>query len=135
MTGAPRDAAQAAAGTAHLSIGQCASLACLWEVSAPKPGNVHRGADFDDGRAVFGDQLVATVQVIAAFEEDAGFSAGSERYFQAAALTLVVGQRHRVGGGGAGALVEDEAGAANTPWPPLFRGGTRLRRLNRSSLP
>ena len=31
-----------------LSIGQCASLACLLEVTAPKPGNVHRGADFED---------------------------------------------------------------------------------------
>lgn len=32
----------------RLSIGQCAALACLLEVTAPKPGNVHRGADFDD---------------------------------------------------------------------------------------
>jgi triphosphoribosyl-dephospho-CoA synthase len=31
-----------------LSIGQCATLACLLEVNAPKPGNVHRSADFDD---------------------------------------------------------------------------------------
>jgi len=31
-----------------LSIGQCASLACLLEATAPKPGNVHRGADFAD---------------------------------------------------------------------------------------
>ncbi|MBC8876649.1 MAG: triphosphoribosyl-dephospho-CoA synthase [Planctomycetes bacterium] len=30
------------------SVGQCATLACLLEVTAPKPGNVHRGADFDD---------------------------------------------------------------------------------------
>ncbi len=30
------------------STGQCATLACLWEVAAPKPGNVHRGADFDN---------------------------------------------------------------------------------------
>ena len=30
------------------SIGQCATLACLLEVNAPKPGNVHRGADFED---------------------------------------------------------------------------------------
>ena len=30
------------------SIGQCATLACLLEVAAPKPGNVHRGADFED---------------------------------------------------------------------------------------
>lgn len=29
-------------------IAQAATLACLWEVTAPKPGNVHRGADFDD---------------------------------------------------------------------------------------
>lgn len=32
----------------QLSIAECISLACLWEVSAIKPGNVHRGADFPD---------------------------------------------------------------------------------------
>jgi len=32
----------------HFSAGRLASLACLLEVCAPKPGNVHRGADFDD---------------------------------------------------------------------------------------
>ena len=31
-----------------LSRGQMATLAILMETSAPKPGNVHRGADFDD---------------------------------------------------------------------------------------
>lgn len=31
-----------------LSIGQCATLACLLEVTVPKPGNVHRGVDFED---------------------------------------------------------------------------------------
>ena len=31
-----------------LSPGRIASLACLLEVAAPKPGNVHRGADFED---------------------------------------------------------------------------------------
>lgn len=31
-----------------LSVGQCATLACLWEATAAKPGNVHRGADFED---------------------------------------------------------------------------------------
>ncbi len=31
-----------------LTIGQCASLAVLMEVTAPKPGNVHRGADFEN---------------------------------------------------------------------------------------
>ncbi len=29
-------------------IGQCVSLACLFEATIPKPGNVHRGADFED---------------------------------------------------------------------------------------
>jgi triphosphoribosyl-dephospho-CoA synthase len=29
-------------------IGQCATLACFLEATAPKPGNVYRGADFDD---------------------------------------------------------------------------------------
>ena len=33
---------------AALSIGQCAELACLLEATAPKVGNVHRGADFED---------------------------------------------------------------------------------------
>jgi triphosphoribosyl-dephospho-CoA synthase len=31
-----------------LSIGQCATFACMLEATAPKPGNVHRGADFED---------------------------------------------------------------------------------------
>jgi triphosphoribosyl-dephospho-CoA synthase len=31
-----------------LSIGQCATFACVLEATAPKPGNVHRGADFVD---------------------------------------------------------------------------------------
>src|SRR5437868_13826738 len=31
-----------------LSIGLCAQLACVLEVTARKPGNVHRFADFDD---------------------------------------------------------------------------------------
>lgn len=32
----------------EFSIGRIASLACLLEVCASKPGNVHRGADFED---------------------------------------------------------------------------------------
>jgi triphosphoribosyl-dephospho-CoA synthase len=31
-----------------LSPGACAALACIWEATAPKPGNVYRSADFDD---------------------------------------------------------------------------------------
>ncbi len=32
----------------NLTLGQKVTLACMLEVSAPKPGNVHRGADFED---------------------------------------------------------------------------------------
>lgn len=39
---------QPASAGPRLSVGQCATLACLLEATAPKPGNVHRGADFDD---------------------------------------------------------------------------------------
>lgn len=31
-----------------LTAGTCATLACIWEATAAKPGNVYRGADFDD---------------------------------------------------------------------------------------
>lgn len=34
--------------SARLSLANAATLACIWEVSAQKPGNVHRGADFED---------------------------------------------------------------------------------------
>ena len=33
---------------APLTLGAKATLACLWEATAPKPGNVYRGADFAD---------------------------------------------------------------------------------------
>ncbi len=31
-----------------LTVGSCVTLACVWEATAAKPGNVYRGADFDD---------------------------------------------------------------------------------------
>ena len=30
------------------SLGLCAQLACIWEATARKPGNVHRFRDFAD---------------------------------------------------------------------------------------
>ncbi len=44
-----------------LSIGQCASLACALEVLAPKPGNVHRSADFET--ATLQDFVVSAIVV------------------------------------------------------------------------
>jgi triphosphoribosyl-dephospho-CoA synthase len=35
-------------GPNTLPIGTAATLACIYEATAPKPGNVHRGADFED---------------------------------------------------------------------------------------
>jgi triphosphoribosyl-dephospho-CoA synthase len=49
-----------------LSIGQCATLACLLEVAAPKVGNVHRGADFED--LSLENFLVAAVAIAPAME-------------------------------------------------------------------
>ena len=48
------------------SIGQCATLACLLEATAPKVGNVHRGADFDD--LTFTTSLVSAVAIAPAME-------------------------------------------------------------------
>jgi triphosphoribosyl-dephospho-CoA synthase len=31
-----------------MPVSTAATFACVWEVTAPKPGNVHRGADFED---------------------------------------------------------------------------------------
>ena len=59
---------------------------------------LRRGEDFDDGGAVLGQQPVIAVQVVAAFEKDAGFLARCKSDFQAAALALVVGECDGVGG-------------------------------------
>ncbi|MEK6248326.1 MAG: triphosphoribosyl-dephospho-CoA synthase [Planctomycetales bacterium] len=52
--------------SSHLTIGQCATLACVWEVTIPKPGNVHRGADFDN--VGYLDFLTSAVVIAPAIE-------------------------------------------------------------------
>ena len=48
-----------------LSIGRLVELACLLEVTASKPGNVHRGADFEDVSFIdFAGSAVAMGQAI-----------------------------------------------------------------------
>jgi triphosphoribosyl-dephospho-CoA synthase len=59
----------------QLSIGQCATLACLLEVTAPKPGNVHRGANFDD--VTFEDFVASAVAIAPAMEKAAELGVGS----------------------------------------------------------
>ena len=50
-----------------LSVGQCATLACLLEATAPKVGNVHRGADFAD--TTFTDFAVSSVAIAPAMQD------------------------------------------------------------------
>src|SRR5688572_17794231 len=49
-----------------LTLGQCATLACLLEATAPKVGNVHRGADFAD--LSFADFVASAVAIGPAME-------------------------------------------------------------------
>jgi triphosphoribosyl-dephospho-CoA synthase len=60
--------------TQQLSVGQCATLACLLEATAPKVGNVHRGADFDD--LTFTDFAVSAVAIGPAMEDAADTGVG-----------------------------------------------------------
>ena len=65
-----------------------------------------RGDDLDDCRSFFGQQSIATVQMIAAFEEDAGFASRCKGHLQSAALAFVVDEGDRVGSGEGSSLVE-----------------------------
>lgn len=69
----------------RLSVGQLASLACLWEASASKPGNVHRGADFDD--LTFVDFATAAVAIGPAFDSSAAGARLGHIVFNAVAAT------------------------------------------------
>jgi len=57
-----------------LSVGQLVTIACQLEVCAPKPGNVHRGADFPD--ATLQDFIVSAVAIGAVFDRAAQLSLG-----------------------------------------------------------
>lgn len=56
------------------SIGQAASLACILEVTAPKPGNVHRGVDFDD--CTLNDFLASAVAIAPHMDRAGDFPLG-----------------------------------------------------------
>lgn len=71
------------------STGQCATLACLLEVSAPKPGNVHRGADFED--LTFYDFATSAVAIGPAME------AAVERTVGQTVLAAIQATRSAVG--------------------------------------
>lgn len=72
-----------------LTIAQCATLACMWEASIPKPGNVHRGADFED--LSYTDFLLSAVVVGPVLETAATKGIGP------CVLESVARTRHMVG--------------------------------------
>ncbi len=79
-----------------LTIGQCATLACLWEVSAPKPGNVHRGADFED--LAFDDFLTSAALIAPAMEAAAcGAGVGAVVLQAVRATRAAVGKNTNLG--------------------------------------
>jgi triphosphoribosyl-dephospho-CoA synthase len=74
MPASPADPSMTDGASGYLSTGQCASLACLLEVSAPKPGNVHRGADFED--LTFYDFVASSVAIAPAMQRAVERSVG-----------------------------------------------------------
>ncbi len=71
--------------TSPLTIGQCASVACLLEVSAAKPGNVHRGTDFED--LTYLDFVTSAVVIAPAFDAAAAGSRVGETVLAAVEAT------------------------------------------------
>jgi triphosphoribosyl-dephospho-CoA synthase len=71
-----------------LSLGQCAALACLLEATAPKPGNVHRGADFED--LTFVDFAASAVLIGPAIERAESVGVGQTVYDAVAATRQIV---------------------------------------------
>lgn len=81
------------AGEKGLAI--CASLACIWEASAPKPGNVYRGADFEDLTYV---DLVASAAVIGpVVAQSARLGVGAAVYQAVCATRSVVATNANLG--------------------------------------
>ena len=78
-----------------LSIGQCATLACLLEATAPKVGNVHRGADFEN--LTFSDFVISAVAIGPAMEAAASTGVGRAVYDAVAATRQVVSTNTNLG--------------------------------------
>jgi triphosphoribosyl-dephospho-CoA synthase len=57
-----------------LAVGQCAALATIMEATAPKPGNVYRGADFED--LSYPDFVVSGTLLAPIFEQAADVRLG-----------------------------------------------------------
>ena len=73
--------------------GRLASIACLLEVCAPKPGNVHRGADFDD--VGFEDFVVSAEMLGAVIDANLTLPVGEVILRVVKATRAHVGTKHK----------------------------------------
>ncbi len=78
-----------------LSLGQMATLAVIMEATAPKPGNVHRGADFED--VTYPDFLAAAVAIGPAMDRAASEPVGQTVLAAVQATRALVGSNTNLG--------------------------------------
>jgi triphosphoribosyl-dephospho-CoA synthase len=79
----------------RLTLGQCATLACLLEAAAPKVGNVHRSADFES--LTFYDFLASAVAIGPAIEAAPSAGVGRTVLDSVAATRQVVSTNTNLG--------------------------------------
>lgn len=80
---------------APLTLGQLAALAILYEATAPKPGNVYRGADFSD--MTFDDLLAGGIAIVPAIDHAPENSLGATIHAAVAATRSLVGRNTNLG--------------------------------------
>lgn len=83
-----------AQATPSLSLRELVTIACLAEITASKPGNVHRGADFED--TTFGDFAMSAVIIADAIAQSSA-GVGAAIYGAVARTQHFVGQNTNLG--------------------------------------
>ena len=78
-----------------LSIGQAAMLACLWEATAPKPGNVHPHAAFRD--VCYADYLASAIAIGPTMDNATTQNLGTTILESVAATQKMVGRNTNLG--------------------------------------
>jgi triphosphoribosyl-dephospho-CoA synthase len=78
-----------------LTLGGCATLACIWEATAPKPGNVYRGADFED--CTYADFLTSAAVIGPVLDRTISDGVGAAVLACAAATRAAVGTNTNLG--------------------------------------
>lgn len=75
-----------------LTLGACATLACIWEATAPKPGNVYRSADFEDTSYV--DFLTSALAIAPAIDQIAELRVGGAVLAGVEATRALIGPKN-----------------------------------------